>query len=36
VLQLGRCVFHGDAVTAAAQIDQIEKAYLEGVVTEAS
>jgi branched-chain amino acid transport system ATP-binding protein len=34
VLQRGRCVFEGDAVTAAVQIGEIEKAYLEGVATE--
>jgi branched-chain amino acid transport system ATP-binding protein len=33
VLQRGRVVFEADAATAAAQIDQIEKAYLEGVVS---
>jgi branched-chain amino acid transport system ATP-binding protein len=31
VLQRGRIVFESDAGQAAAQIDQIEKAYLEGV-----
>jgi len=31
VLQRGRIVFEGDADQAAAQIDQIERAYLEGV-----
>jgi branched-chain amino acid transport system ATP-binding protein len=31
VLQRGRVVFHGDAASATAQIDRIEKAYLEGV-----
>jgi branched-chain amino acid transport system ATP-binding protein len=30
VLQRGRTVFEGDAGRAAAEIDQIEKAYLEG------
>jgi branched-chain amino acid transport system ATP-binding protein len=34
VLQRGRLVFEGDARSAAAQIDQIEKAYLEGVAAE--
>jgi branched-chain amino acid transport system ATP-binding protein len=31
VLQRGRIVFEADASQAAARIDQIEKAYLEGV-----
>jgi len=31
VLQRGRTVFEGDAGRAAAEIDQIERAYLEGV-----
>jgi branched-chain amino acid transport system ATP-binding protein len=31
VLQRGRVVFEGDAATAESQIEQIEKAYLEGV-----
>jgi len=31
VLQRGRIVFEGDTDRAASQIDQIEKAYLEGV-----
>jgi branched-chain amino acid transport system ATP-binding protein len=34
VLQRGRVVFHGDATSATAQIDEIEKAYLEGVTTD--
>lgn len=34
VLQRGRVVFEADALGASAQIDQIEKAYLEGVSTE--
>jgi branched-chain amino acid transport system ATP-binding protein len=34
VLQRGRLVFEGDARSAAAQIGQIEKAYLEGVATD--
>ncbi len=34
VLQRGRFVFHGDATSATAQIEQIEKAYLEGATTD--
>jgi branched-chain amino acid transport system ATP-binding protein len=34
VLQRGRVVFQGTSAVATAQIDQIEKAYLEGVATE--
>jgi branched-chain amino acid transport system ATP-binding protein len=33
VLQRGRTVFHADATSAMAQIDQIERAYLEGATT---
>jgi branched-chain amino acid transport system ATP-binding protein len=32
VLQRGRLVFQGSATDAAAQIGEIERAYLEGVV----
>jgi branched-chain amino acid transport system ATP-binding protein len=35
VLRRGCVVFSGDASTAAAKIEQIEEAYLEGVVAEA-
>ncbi len=34
VLQRGRVAFHGDATGATAQIDQIEKAYMEGATTD--
>jgi branched-chain amino acid transport system ATP-binding protein len=36
VLQRGRVVFRADATSAMAQIDQIEKAYLEGAATDDS
>jgi branched-chain amino acid transport system ATP-binding protein len=34
VLQRGRVVFHADSATATRQIDQIERAYLEGATTD--